>query len=367
MTTIALPQLKGHDRLTNSRLAAFKTCPRMHWFRYQVGLRRHQGKAPLRMGSAYHLGLDLLAQGKELAETLELALAGYTEVPAWASTDEGTYEWKIERITVAHMIAGHHWRWGAAPTTVLGTEESFSVPIRNPATGAMTPLFRQDGKIDRRVMLDDGRMAIEENKTTSEDLAPDSIYWTRLRRDHQISSYMHGARVLGHDIQTVIYDVIRKPTIRPTMIPLRDGPDGTTGLKIVMDANGERVRTKDGKKWRETPDADLGFVALTRQETPEEFGQRYGNAMRAEPDKYFARREIPRLDADLELFQQELWDQVQQLRACQTHGRWYRNTAACIQWGSPCEYHDICDTYEFDPNHVPEGFVTVDDLHPELV
>ena len=109
-----------------------------------------------------------------------------------------------------------------------------------------------------------------ETKTSSEDLSPGSTFWKRTILDPQLSLYLPAIRKLGHDPRGCIYDVLRKPDQRPGTIPLVD----ETGTKIVHDAAGQRVRTKDGKKWRQTGDTELGYVLQSRPETPEEYGHR---------------------------------------------------------------------------------------------
>lgn len=361
--TISLPQL-----LTNSRLSAKKKCARLHYYRYELGVRPQTDAVPLRMGAAFHKGVEL-RHTQSTDDAIANALADYELAPQhWSS--ERVYDWMVERETVAVMLAAYFWRW--APGSQAGqpdeivervaTELPFQVPIINPDTGRPTPSFVLAGKIDGIVRLADGRLAIHEIKTTGDDIGPESDYWARLRVDHQISTYVHAARRLGHHVETVIYDVAKKPDIRPRQIPLVDDQ----GVKIVHDASGQRVRTKDGKKWRESGDTDQGFVLQTRPETPTEFGMRFLDDIVARPSHYYARREIPRLDADMREFEHELWDQQQELREAQTKSRWYRNTQACVGFGT-CEYARLCwNGIAVDPAHPPDGFVAVQDLHPEL-
>lgn len=64
-----------------------------------------------------------------------------------------------------------------------------------------------------------------------EDIQPDSDLWRRLQIDSQISMYVLAARRLGYPVECVLYNVTRKPTIKPTAIPLLD----ELGVKIVLD------------------------------------------------------------------------------------------------------------------------------------
>lgn len=368
MTTIALPQLKGHDRLTHSRMQCKKTCGRKHHYRYDLGIRPKVAATPLRMGAAVHIGLDARAKGLTQEESVAIATVSYEELPSWANTDDRIHEWMVERETVARLLMGYFWYWenvegidpALKPVEIVETEQSFDLPIRNPETGKATTSFRVAGKRDKIVRLADGRLAVMEHKTCGEDLAPESDYWKRLRIDEQISLYVLAAREEGHDVQTVLYDVIRKPSIAPKQIPVLDDD----GVKIVLDAQGQRVRSKDGKKWRESGDSAQGFTLQTRVESAAEFGERLNNDIAERPTFYFARQEIPRLDADLDEFRHDLWQQQRDIRESQLAGRHFRNTGACLQYGR-CEFFEHCAT-GLDPANLPAGFEQVQDIHPEL-
>jgi hypothetical protein len=147
-----------------------------------------------------------------------------------------------------------------------------------------------------------------------------------LRLDQQISLYVIAARELGYDVATVLYDVIRKPSIAP---------------KIV-----------DRK--------------TARRETADEFGDRLTEDISTRPDFYFARKEIPRLEADLEEFRAEVWQQQLMLRNCQKTGHWYRNTNACLH-PYRCSYTDICfQGINLTNGTIPIGFKKLASVHPEL-
>lgn len=207
--------------------------------------------------------------------------------------------------------------------------------------------------------LRDGRLAVMEHKTTGDSIDSGSDYWLRLRIDHQISLYMLAAKELGHDVQTVLYNVIRKPSIAPKQIPLLD----SNGIKIVEDENGMRVMKKDGTP-RESGDAEKGYKLKQRIEAPDEFGQRLAADIIARPEFYYARQEIPRLTADLDEFRWELWQQAQAIREAQRANRWIRNSGACLSMGR-CPYLNVCHN-GLSTDELPAGFVRVANIHPEL-
>ena len=321
MTTISLPTLDS-PLLTHSRMTCAKACMKRHWFAYEIGLRRDRESTPLRMGSAFHEGLDRLAKGDPVDVAIATATASYGTLPRWACTEEHAAEWATEAATVATMLVGYADRWAESIVAeVLESEIAFDLPLVNPETGRPSTAWRLAGKIDKIARLRDGRVAIVEHKTCGEDIGPDSSYWTRLRIDQQISLYWIAARELGHDVETVLYDVARKPSIRPKLV--------------------KGVR-----------------------ETPEQYADRLAADMADRPDFYFARREIPRLQADLDLAARELWAEQLILSHARRGGLWPRNTSACLR-PYACEYLSLCTNGYDAADGVPDGFA-LSPAHPEL-
>jgi len=242
---------------------------------------------------------------------------------------------ELAQETLRSLLAGHFWRYADAPLTIIAGEQQFSMPIRNPATRSSSRTFDLCGKIDAIVKLHDGRLAVLEYKTAGEDIGSAANYWLRLRCDQQISTYVLAARHLGFDVETVLYDATRKPTIAPKQIPALDA----AGKKIVEDATGTRIFKKDGKP-RESASAAEGWTLKTTTETPAQFGTRVLADIGERPDYYYARREIARLQQDLDEFAQELWEQAGAIRDSQRVGRWYRNVGRMTcEW---CPYATLC-------------------------
>lgn len=199
-----------------------------------------------------------------------------------------------------------------------------------------------------------------ETKTSSEDITQGSTFWKRTILDPQLSLYLPAIRVFGHDPHGAIYDVLRKCTQRPSAIPLLDGD----GIKIVHDAAGERVRTKDGKKWRQTGDTELKYVLQTRQETPEEYGARCLEAIAEDPAKHYARGIVVRLESDEREAAFDLWNTASQMRDARRLKMYPRNTDSCMSWGSECDYLNVCAGM-MDLND-PLFFQFEEDIHEEL-
>jgi PD-(D/E)XK nuclease superfamily len=221
---------------------------------------------------------------------------------------------------------------------ILEVESEFEFPLLNPETEAPSRTFVEAGKIDG-ILRDKrtGVLKVLEHKTTSDSIEPESNYWGKLTMDTQISKYILSLRSRGIDANTVVYDVVRKPGYKLGNIPLLD----EDGVKIVLDSNGERVRTKDGKKWRQTADADAGYVLQTRPETLEELSSRTLIEVCSRPEDYFAVREVGRTDSDLLEYMNDAWAQSQMILYFRKRNLWPRNPSACSAFGT-CEFFDLC-------------------------
>lgn len=342
--------------LTFSRMSTLGVCRQKHRWAYEEGIRKETDAKALRMGSAGHEGLDVLAKTDDLEQAVVAVRAKYQHVPD--AYDD--YDWRIEEETMVRLICGYHWMWGDSGITCLASEQAFRIPLVNPETGASSQLFDLAGKIDGIVRLEDDRLAVKESKFLSEDTGPDSDLQRRLRIDHQISLYIHAARQLGHSVGTALYDTIRKPSIKPTAIPLLD----SDGIKIVFDLEGDRVYSAN-RKPRQTGSTKDGYSIQCRLMTVEEWGDKLNDDIAERPQWYYNRIEVPRLDDEIAEAQDEIWQIQKTLREAQRTGRWYRTVGrnSC----DFCSYFELCST-KFDPDvsPLPEGFVHLDDIHPEL-
>lgn len=323
--------------LTNSRMSTFRACPKRHQLRYELGIAPEEESLSLRIGTAYHAALEAVDVGAD---------------PWSAITARGDLA-PHDAAMVAAMLTVHQEHHAGHSLQVEATELGFDLPLINPQTGAASRAWRIAGKIDRIYRLPDGRLCLQDYKTTTEDIGPDSDYWVRLSLDQQMSLYVLAARELGFDIQTILYDV----TARPMQKPFRATP-----------IEERKYTTKDSKLADGTirPAGSLHANQREHDETPEQFAARVAEAMRADLPRYFARHEIARLDRDLDEVRHEVWSQQLAIREMQRSGRWFRNPGACV---TPyrCPYLAICGQ---DPQRlsacVPDGFRKLADVHPEL-
>lgn len=266
----------------------------------------------------------------------------------------------FELARAEELMRGYSARWFDEPLTVLAVEVEFDADLVNPETDAPSRTFRLGGKLDVIVRDAAGRVLNVEHKTSSEDITQGSFYWKRLRLNGQVSTYMVGARSLGHEPAETLYDVLGKPGQRPSMVPVLDAD----GVKIVHDAAGQRVRTKDGKKWRETADAAQGYVLQVRAETVDEYRLRVRDALCKEPDRFFVRGTVVRLLNEEREAAFDAWQTAANIREGRRLGRHPRNPDSCMRYGSPCPMFEVCtgETSIEDPTK----YRRVENVHEEL-
>ena len=235
--------MSAKETLSASRMTAFLACPRKHYYQYELGLEREETAPALRFGGAFHRALEARANGAGLQEAYELAKRG-------RRLDE-----PIELAKLYGLLRGYYALYGDAggdreTVAEMHPECPWTLAIPHSRT------FEHVGIIDGLAVLKDGRTAVVEHKTTGEDISPAAEYWTRLRFNGQLFLYVLAARANGWDVDTVVYDVIRKPAIR------------------------QRAN-----------------------ETAEQYGERLADDCAGRPDFYFARREVAVFDGALAEFE----------------------------------------------------------------
>lgn len=146
------------------------------------------------------------------------------------------------------------------------------------------------------------KILILEHKTSSEDIGPGSMYWRKLTLDAQISNYLVGARAMGFDPHAVLYDVLRKPALRP------------------LEANSRRKEPESPESYRDRILADIAD----------------------RPDYYYQRGVVVRLEDEERDAAFDTWQTAEQIRLSRNESRWPRNVDACTQYNRICDYWPIC-------------------------
>lgn len=318
--------------LTNSSLTTFKICPRRYEFRYEQGYVPAEERKALYFGKLFHAGLEAWGNaepGAALADAIEAV-----EIMVNAAEEPDEYA----KVTAIALLEGYDLRYKNDEYEVVECEKEFRAPLLNPDTAAESRLFILGGVIDK-ILKKDGRHFIQETKTTSDDISPESDYWRRLLIDSQISTYYIGAEANGIKIESCIYDVIRKPSIRPG--------------KATPQEN--RKYTKDGRLYAAQREVD---------ETPMEFFARLKQDVLERPDFYYARKEVPRSENDLAEFYMDAWHTSQSMRAFQLNGRFPRFTNSCMTYYGKCPYFNVCTGMTTLDD--PDQFKKIENAHQEL-
>lgn len=309
------------QKLTHSSMSCFRTCPRKHQLRYGFGLRPDADSLPMRVGSAFATRIEHAGKGEI--------------IPADVSIVDDPYEAAL----VDAMVEAHLDYWQYDPIVQVDSEITFSIPLVNPDTERASTTWTLDGKIDR-IVKRGMRVVLMEYKTTTRDFSPGSDYWVQIRMDQQLSVYVIAANADGWPIEEILYDVTRRPTLKP--------------LKATPEES--RKYTKDGAIYK---------TQRTEDETPEAYGARVRADLDAKKDSSFARIEIARLTDDLDECKREIWQQQKAMRTAQREGYWYRNPSACVTVSFNCEYLPICQNKDLE-TQTPNGFKRSERTHSEL-
>ena len=244
----------------------------------------------------------------------------------------------LTRAKIRALMRGYDAQYYArySNAEILAVEPEFIFRLPNPSSSGVSKSFDYAGKIDV-IILDRDQVKIVEHKTTSDSVDPTSQYWDRLTMDSQISAYHLGAIELGHDPQSCVYDVIRKPGLSPReSIPMLDDD----GKKIVVDVGGERVYKSNGEP-RESADTSRGYAVQTRQETIDEYEDRLTDDIASRPEFYFGCHEVGRFNSDLVEFLEDAWATSQQILYFRNRNVWPKNPNACTAYGI-CPYFGLC-------------------------
>lgn len=286
--------------LTNSMRSKFAACHRAFKFAYEDLKRPVKTSDALTFGTAMHALLEQYWSSSEIVLN---------------STDDAYLDY-----TLKALFDGYVKKWGeedASRYERVGAEIRFDAPLMNPETGGVSKTFHLSGKIDAIAREKaTGKMLIVEHKTTSQDIGLGSDYWRKLPIDGQVSGYYVGARVAGFEVENCLYDVIRKPTIKP-------------------------YRATPPEKLKYNKDGSLSKACRLADELPEEWYERLSEDIASRPDFYFARLEIARSENDLMEYLFDMWAVSREIADAERMNRWSRNPSSCSLF-SGCEYFDVC-------------------------
>lgn len=278
-------------------------------------------------------------------KALEMALDAINRsVPETAEESQ-----RIIAAKCSGLIRGYHARWHDAHYVPIGVETVLQSDLWNPSTKGKSRTFTIAGKIDVQA-FDGTRYVIFDHKTTSEDISdPASPYWRQLVIEGQLSHYMLLEWLNGRKVDLGIWDVVRKPAIRPKALTKAD-------LKAALFTR-EYYRLKLSEE-------DVLTLHHSGSESLAMYAARLAHDCTVErPGWYFQRRPIPRLDSEVIEYAKELWEHAQDILLTRQHDRHVRNSGACMQYGSPCKFLGICSGHDTPDS---ENWSKTEHVHPEL-
>lgn len=306
------------ELMTASRMSAFLTCPRKHYYRYELGLASLEKSPALRFGSAWHAALEAREKGCDIDAALDYATREITDLQ------------ELEFVKLGTLLTGYYNYYANDALIVKYPEVEFCLRFKG------SRKFHAAGKVDGLGEFD-GRLGLIERKTTGESINSGSSYWDRLEHNPQILQYVWAARKGGWDISAVFYDVTHKTTMAPYPV---------TPIE-------KRKFKKDGAPYASTRLED---------EPLDEYADRLAVDIASRPEHYFARKEIPILDSELEAFQTDRLAICRNVISIKREARkmsyhedaWPRHVGrvSC----NMCEYQSFCLRNERVNGVPPQGF-----------
>lgn len=291
--------------ITASSIAKFLACQRAYYYRYELGLQPVETSDALSFGRAYHAAIEARNKG----------LTAEQAVIAGVTTLGGQNEQSVA--TLSGLVHGYFSRYKNEAPMETRSEIRFVHKIGKNG-------FRAAGVIDGLAELNGG-YALLEYKTTSQAIDTDSDYWVRLRGNIQLNQYVDALETLGYPVREIVYDVTRKPSIRPK-----------------------------------------------QNESMEDYAIRLREDCALRPDFYFARRQVSVLSDDIERFRtlrREICYQVaanrkRQKRAATKASPWLCCNQQMTCTG--CEFKAFCTHgSEASKDNIPTGFY-LGEKNPEL-
>ena len=309
--------------LTKSRLTAWRRCKRFHRLRYLDGWESASRSEALTFGTIVHAGLEAY-WSKRIVDDMTVNVDPILEI-------------KAEEILLAYTKVAWPDR---DDYEVVAVEHPVRFPLLNPDTMQASRTYEMASVIDLVLKRKStGEMILVEHKTTGSDFSDDAAdYWNRLSMDPQLSLYVVACEAEGWKIDRIIYDVMARPQLRLKLATPLDKRRYTK--KGVLDA---RQRELD--------------------ETPEDFRARLRADITERPERYFGRREIARVESEIQDGMLDTWEEAKAIRQAELSGRHPRNPDACHLYGNTCEYYDLC---ALGVNPAESALYVKREAHPEL-
>lgn len=225
------------------------------------------------------------------------------------------------------LMAGYHAKYSDAGLKPIAVEQVYQTQLINPDTKRTSRSFTVAGIID--VLLSTN--TIMDHKTCSQEIDDSAApYWRQLAIEGQVSHYMLLLWQHGIKIDKAIWDVMRKPNIKPKKLSKAD----MTLVASTKEYFDRPIVLENPANWdgRETMDM---FEARVAHDCTHE-----------RPDWYFQRRIVARMDNELLEYARELWEHSQELLHVRNTKRHARNSGACMLYGTACKFLGVCSGYD---------------------
>jgi len=384
-------------KLSASAIAAFKACPYRYYIKYVLGIRLAEDTESQRIGSTWHKCLQILGQepesvcrecaekskpsadcifcrGKQYIPKDRLSLAvryleeKYSNIPDYMTPEEC----RLEYVKLLYCLYGYNWYWGQNDFSVIINELQFSIPVREPDTNRVMLNCEINGRIDKIVKNTNDMFMLVEHKSTSKPIDSGSSVWNRLRLDTQKKLYTYTIQQLqlSGELDYIIekdsplltgcfYDFFHKPTIKPKKLSQADTKKFIETGKyydeefLITQENDTTLKIDD-----ETADIEPGKKEgmFSIRETPIMYGCRLLYDIKTRPEFYFARREIPTTESDIEQFKVELYNILRTIKQMKKTNSWFHNESQC-EATFKCPFTSFCyNGVEPDVNSLPDKF-----------
>jgi hypothetical protein len=284
---------------------------------------------------------------------------------ALASIDKATSPDDKHRATARGLMRGYDARYAADNTwRAEAVEQEFRHSIYNLQAAKRTSTsrtFTVAGKKDVLGIDEQDRRWVFDHKTTSYDIAVNSDFRKQLVCEGQVNCYLLSELLSGQQAAGAVWDMIRKPGIAPKLLSKAD----KTMITSLGTYFGMNVSSDTQVNIADTCTADAGLPKGTQikyRENGELFEIRLTQECLDQPERYFQRQKIFKLDHEMELYAKELWELAQDILIARRTGRHLRSSGACLNFGA-CGYLGICSGYDSPDSN---NWIRRANVHEEL-
>lgn len=300
--------------ITNSSKKSFLACPAYFDYVYNQGYRPSEKARNLSYGTCVHHGLEYFWKNKDDATAPEDS----SSRAILSARSSGLNEYDVLEIGLLVLSYGIYWENFAKKCKVIKVEHAFDLELVNPSNGKAAKTWRRAGKID--VIIEDpfGKICVVEHKTSSEYVAENSVYRSRLDMDPQITIYLDAAREIGLNAEYCLYDVIHKPFIKP-------------------------FKAKELSKVKLKKDGSPRKGEKLFDESLEDYKERLIEDIKNKPNDYFKHFQIRRSKYEMERSRYDIYTTVFMIETLKKSGYFPRNADSCHRFGKKCEYIPVCN------------------------